>query len=210
MRIPLQYICRKCNREGWINLDQEQQSFHYTCECGHDGDVALSNDYTIGVKILYRSQYELHVNKDYSLSIVLSAMAFECELSRLFFKWTELDKSKQGEEISNEELEKLMRSFRNITIKIDEVAKLMNSKGINDFVRNSREFTQVIGTGFPSLDINNLSKSFQEKLFWPRNRVFHLGHSGHNENDALRCFNISSLGIELFNQMDKLRQSSQD
>jgi hypothetical protein len=38
--------------------------------------------------LFYRSLYELKVEKDYSLSIVLSATGLDSELSHLFFKWT--------------------------------------------------------------------------------------------------------------------------
>lgn len=208
MIIPFKYYCKKCVTEKWVNINQEEQSFHYECDCGTEGDVFLSQDYTIGVKILYKSQYELEVNKDYSLSIVLSATAFECELSRLYFKWTEIDRNEQGEEISNDKLEEMLWKVGTIDTKIENVAKLMNPEGIGDFVRKSSELSEIISTGFPSLDINNLSKSFQKNLFWPRNRILHLGYSNYNEDNATRCLRISSLGIELFNEMDELRQGS--
>ena len=208
MIIPFKYYCKKCVTEKWININQEEQSFHYECVCGTEGDVFLSQDYTIGVKILYKSQYELEVNKDYSLSIVLSATAFECELSRLYFKWTEIDRNEQGEEISNDKLEEMLWKVGAMNTKIENVAKLMNPEGIGDFVRKSIEFFEIISIGFPSLDINNLSKSFQKNLFWPRNRILHLGYSNYNEDDAIRCLRISSLGIELFNEMDESRRNS--
>ncbi|HEX3036679.1 MAG TPA: hypothetical protein VHT73_16425 [Thermodesulfobacteriota bacterium] len=208
MIIPFRYICRECNRVGWVYLNQEDLSFPYKCDCGYEGSVFLSRDYTIGTKILCKSEYELEVNKDYPLSIVLSAAAFECELSRLYFKWTELDKNEQGEEISSDELEDRLRDFGKIKTKIKKVAKLLNPEGINNFVRNSRNFSEMINTDFPYLDINNLPKSFQEKLFWLRNRVLHFGYSNYNEEDARRCLDITNLGIELFNEMDRIKRNS--
>lgn len=208
MIIPLQYHCKACNATEWVKIDQEAHYFRYTCDCGHEGHVFLSADYNIETKILYKSQYELKENEDYPLSIVLSATAFECALSRLYFKWTDIDMLKQAEEISNPEIEQMLRRFRTVDSKIENVAKLMNPEGLADFIETKSDFAEIINTGFPSLDIDTLSRSFQEKLFWPRNRILHLGDSNYNELDAIRCLNISSLGMTLFKEMDTFRSRS--
>lgn len=102
----------------------------------------------------------------------------------------------------------MLRKFPKINDRIEIIAKLMHPEGLVDFVQNSREFSETINTGFPNLDINGLSRFFQEKLFWPRNRVLHFGYSNYNEEDARRCLNIANLGIELFNEMDRIKRNS--
>ena len=40
------------------------------------------------------------------------------------------------------------------------------------------------------LNVRNLPKGFQEKLFWPRNRILHLGDINYGSEEAIRCFII--------------------
>ena len=53
-------------------------------------------DFTVGYKILAKSEYELSARRDFSMSIVFAAMSFECELSRLFGKWTSIESNLSG------------------------------------------------------------------------------------------------------------------
>ena len=106
MKIPLHLnSCDACGRERtiWINLHDTK--FDEKCECGKTTPAYLSTDITIGYKLLYRSNHEFRINKDFSLSIVFSATAFDCELTRLHNKWATISKTEK--EISSEELDKI-------------------------------------------------------------------------------------------------------
>lgn len=88
MNVPLQLNCASCSELNTHRIHLDQSSFEWTCrKCGHLHPSFLPLDFTIGPKLLYRSLYELQIEKDYSLSIVLSATGLDSELSRLFLKW---------------------------------------------------------------------------------------------------------------------------
>jgi hypothetical protein len=199
MKIPFEIPCNNCKQLQHIFIDLADNSFQGNCSCGADLDVSFGNNATTGYKLLRRSQYELKDKKDYSLSIVLSAAAFECELSRLYFKWTYIGRD---DYISDSDLEEQLRCYKAISTKIEEITKLMDSRGFTCFVKETDDLRKMIDEGFPSLNVDTLSKSFQEKLFWPRNRILHLGDSKYGEEDAIRSFNIATLGLRVLDVMD--------
>jgi hypothetical protein len=146
--------------------------------------------------------------KDYPLSIVFSATAFECELTRLHFKWNEIKTIGSDISVSDEDLESLLRKYRTIDIKIEEVSKLMDPRGFAGFINGSPGFCEIINKGFTSLNLANITKDFQKTLFWPRNRVLHLADTTFSYDDAKRCFNIATLGLRILEDMDMKRRSA--
>jgi hypothetical protein len=171
MKISLRVPCDSCKKEELIFINLSDSSFERKCSCGDVYSGIFGNDVTVGYKILFRSRYELIETEDYPLSIVFSAAAFECELSRLHFKWSDIAASQTGKQVTDGELEELLRKYRSVDVKIEEVCKLMDPLGFQDFVKSSTELRQTVTEGFPSLHLNSLTSDFQQKLFWPRNRV---------------------------------------
>jgi hypothetical protein len=191
--------CGNCRQSDYVFINLNDSSFEGNCPCGEDLSGSLSNDITTGFQILYRSNYELLERKDWSLTIVFSATAMDSELSRLYFKWKKIG---AASEISDETLEKALRSFRTVDSKFEEVAKLMSPKGLTGFIKSNAALKEIIEKGFPSLSIDALSKSFQTNLFWPRNRILHLGKAKYTQEDARRCFNFASLGLRILESLD--------
>jgi hypothetical protein len=105
------------------------------------------------------------VTNDPSLAIVFSAMAFECELSRLFFKCKEIDGLENGSQISDDDIEEELRQFSNIKNKIEKVISLLDQTGITGFVESTSELKDIIDNDFPSLKSRDLSQGFQRQLF---------------------------------------------
>ncbi len=161
----------------------------------------------LATKFFLESRYELIETEDYPLSIVFSAAAFECELSRLHFKWSDITALQSGKQVSDGELEELLRKHRSIDVKIEEVSKLMDPLGFQEFVKSSTDLRQIVTEGFPSLHLNSLTSDFQQKLFWPRNRVLHLADISFKKADGVRCFNIATLGLRILEELDKERMN---
>lgn len=129
MKFPLDNIpCNQCGSVKTISLSLQDVAFDEQCPCGNT--IVGSISATVGLRILYRSNHELMEAHDYSLSIVFSAMAFECELARLFFKCKEIDRLENGSQISDTDLEEELRRFVNIKKKIEEVTYLLDQNGI--------------------------------------------------------------------------------
>jgi len=208
MKIPLRVPCDSCKKEEPIFIDLSDSSFERKCSCGDVYSGFLGNDVTVGYKILFRSRYELIETGDYPLSIVFSAAAFECELSRLHFKWSDITALQTGKPVSDGDLEELLRKYRSIDVKIEEVCKLMDPLGFQEFVKSSTELRQTITEGFQSLSLNSLTSDFQQKLFWPRNRVLHLADTSFKKADGVRCFNIATLGLRILEELDKKKRNT--
>ena len=103
------------------------------------GNVFLSSDYTIGIKILYKSYFEYEKNKDYDISIVLSAMAFESEISILYKKWSEISSLKENKPFDEEQFEESLRRLGNIDNKIEKISEILFQNGLNAFINDSKE-----------------------------------------------------------------------
>lgn len=208
MKIPLHFKCDQCGCEEYIFLNLAESSFETKCKCGDVVTSFFGSNVTVGYKILWRSNFELLQQKDYPLSIVFSATAFECELTRLHFKWNQIEAIGLDVDVSDEDLESLLRKYRTIDTKIEEVSKLMDPRGFVGFVKGSPEFCKIINEGFPSLSLADITKDFQKTLFWPRNRVLHLADTSFSYDNAKRCFNISTLGLRILEDMDMKRRSA--
>lgn len=175
--------------------------FDEKCECGKTTPAYLSSDISIGYKLLYRSNHEFRFNKDFPLSIVFSAIAFDCELTRLHNKWATIGKIEK--EISSQELDKILRSYKGIIEKIQKTSELMYPAGFNNFAKDTPKITDIIKGGFPSLNVDSLAKDIQQHLFWPRNCILHTGKSDYKEDDAIKAYNISTLGLLVLNSLDE-------
>ena len=96
MKIPLKLKCTKCDTQARVRIHLNATSFDWKCpNCGLDHPSFFATNVTMGYLILERSRDE-YFERDYSMSIVMAAMAFECELSRLFGKWRKFDTEMAG------------------------------------------------------------------------------------------------------------------
>jgi hypothetical protein len=198
MRIPIEMVCEKCSEIGRVFMDLNANSVDWSCPCGHSIPQISTSNLQIGPLILNRARYELKEQNDIPMSMVLSAMAADCELSRLHFKWVRIAELGEARVISDEELEKQIRSYRSVSDKLSGIARLMHTSGLVDFVANQGEVRGVVETGFPSLDVCRLAETITEVLFWPRNRILHLGQTKYNLEAAKRSFNVATLVIYIY------------
>lgn len=209
MRFYLSIACQSCRAMRQVPLHLNEDSFDWTCEaCGNTNYGFFGLEFTIGYRILLRSEHEFRVVQDYSMSIALSATAFECELSRLFRKWTQIAALREGGLPEDSAIDEMLRKHRTIRDKIEEVGRLLDSRGIDEFARSSTALRNAIENDFPSLHLGSLAEDFQKTLFWPRNRILHTGHTKYEEADAVRCYNIARFGLHLLREMDIARRET--
>ncbi len=210
MKIPLRLPCQNCGATDPVDIHLDDDSPDWVCQCcGKENSGFFELEFTIGYKILARSEWEHNARKDYSMSIILSAMAFECELSRLFNKWTHISAlTSEQDRVNDEEIETMLRKYASIRERIEAVGKLLDPRGLDDFVRSSARLRETIESGFPSLHIGSLAQDFQRTLFWPRNRILHTGYTGYTQEDSARCHSIARLALGILHDMDLARRTS--
>lgn len=189
----------------WINLGDN--SINFTCKCGYDQSGSIDPSITVGYKGLYRSEYELNNTNDYSLSMVLSAMAFEWELTRLLKKWKSIEALESRDYKPWEDLEDEIRKHKNIYDKTKATGELLYPKGFENYVKQNVEFRKTLDN-FPSLKLETLIKDIQINLFWPRNRIAHYGFDGYKRQDAIKSYNIAYLGMLILNSMDNYKRKT--
>jgi len=207
MKVPLQLECHNCQTPATVRIHLDATSFDWQCSnCGYEHPSFFGTDATIGYLVLERSRYELVHEEDFSMAIVMAAMALECELSRLFGKWKQIDAEKAAGIFDREQCEKELRDLKSIERKIDAVSKLLVGKGMDEFVSSCPDLRREIDEGFTSVRVGSLPKDFQTELFWPRNKVLHWGDTKHSRDDAARCHSIAKLGLSILHRMDKERR----
>lgn len=206
MRIPLETPCEKCGEPVTVRADLNAPAVDIACKCGWKLAEVLTGSLQPELLLLRRAQHEFAERQDSSLCIVLAAMAVECLLSRLYFKWSpiEVDPNDDNRRPAHEKLEKQFRKLGPAKKKLATAADLMHSEGLSAFVRRSPEIRGVISSGFPSLNADDLPQTIVEGLFWPRNRILHLGRTDSvDENSAARAFNVAQLVIRIYHLMDE-------
>ncbi len=140
------------------------------------------------------------------MSIVFSAIALDSELSRLFYKWTNISALQAGHEFDEEACEKLLLKFHNFKAKMAGVSELLCSGGIERFVGSSPEFSKEL-TAFPSLTPGSLAADFHKTVFKPRNKILHQGLATFKEEDANRAWSIANLGLRILLAMDHKKRA---
>ncbi len=206
MKIPFPVTCINCGKKTNYFVHSLDFSFDFNCECGEQRNFDIQSNITLSKKMLLRSLYEMETNDDFSLSIIFSAMAFEYEIARKYRKWRRIEELNKRNLISHEELEEELRKLFNLKNKIRKISLLMDQKGIDNFVTSSKDIVKTIKKDYPFLDYKKLSKSIEQHLFWPRNRLVHFGTTKYLKNDALQCFRVSNLGIRILYLMDKAKK----
>lgn len=208
MKFPLQLSCQQCGQSSSIEFHLDDDSPEWVCQCGQTNYLVFGLDFSVGYKILLRSEGEFRHRKDYSMSIVMSATALDCELSRVFFKWKQIAALRANREPDDEAIERMLRRFKSMGQKIEKVCRLLDEKGIDEFVRSSDDLRDTVANGFPSLRIGSLAKDFQEKVFWPRNAILHAGYTKYGEQEAARCHSFARLGLDILRQMDEAKRKT--
>ena len=207
MNIPLQLKCPSCGALRTQRAHLNNPSLDFTCEkCGNRWYGVSGLDVTVGVLILARSWYELEIEKDYDMAVVLAATAFECELSWLYCKWRRIEAMGANTTLVPKDCEEELRGMGNVADKIGNVSGMLYRGGVEQFVTDSASWSKTVSERFPSLLVGSLAKDFQRTVFWPRNKVLHQGNASHTRDDAARCYSIAELAIRILKDMDNERR----
>lgn len=205
MNLPLQLKCPTCGAPSTQRVHLNDPTLDFTCEkCCNTWYGVSGLDVTVGVLLLARSWNELEAEKDYDMSIVLAAAAFDCELSWLFCKWKKIEALGSGRAFAPGDCDKELRRVGNVAEKITKVSMTLCGSSIERFVDESSQWKKTLKK-IPSLHAQPLAEAFQRAVFWPRNEVLHQGQATHTQKDACRCYSIADLGIRILKAMDKAR-----
>lgn len=177
--------------------------------CSRCGETAtLMNPLSVSIaaeRLLGRSEVEL-AKGDFSLSIVIGAMAVEAFLTRLFLKLKGMNHFTEKFEFPSDEQENEweLEYPRNggFPIPADFVSKALTSMPFDDWVRRNATATQILAT-FPDSKDRLPKDYFQAQLFKPRNRIVHWGFLNSTKEDAEVCHKLAVAIVSILREMDR-------
>lgn len=211
--VPHPSSCRQCGKPTIIEIRADKTSADWQClHCNAENTVFLSKNITIGFQLLQRAGHERGTRRDYAMSIILSAMAVDCELSRLYTKWKTISSSQGSHELTQEHLEELLRKLGNTSDRIRKVCALMHPAGIVHFIKTSPGISGYLRERFTPNEVqaDRIVEDIAEKLFWPRNRIIHNAFTGYGSSEAFLCHRIAALTFFILLEMDATRQKVTD
>lgn len=167
----------------------------------------------VGMAILSRATTELK-SGDWTLAIVLAAMAVECELVYLFMKWNRIDlmSVKNPTDADDEAWEKQWRDdVRTIAARFDKVSVQLTGQSFDTFLSQNTELLKTMHTACPASKSAVSPKDFFVKEFFrKRNKIVHYGKIDFQQPDAEMCVTSASNLRKILAAMDAQRLHALD
>ena len=206
-----------------------KSSIPVTCHCGHQMTLQTSGTQDpkdaqcpacgtafwfvkplgnfVGMRIFNRAWVELGKG-DVTLVIVLSAMAVECELARMFIKWNEIDLMNTGmpTPADREALAEQWRKWNSIVVRFDKVSTLLVQEDFDSFLSHNTELLKPIHAKYPaSASCASPKDVFITEFFHKRNRIVHSGEIDFQQPDGEKCFTLAATLFDIMKEMDERR-----
>jgi hypothetical protein len=162
--------------------------------------------------ILGRAATELQ-NGDWTLAIVLGAMAVECDMAYLFMKWKGIDlETRMPGEADREEWEKQWREeVRTVAARLDRVSGLLTGQDFDSFLAQNTGLLKPVHMRYPaSKSEPSPKKFFIAELFHRRNRVVHFGEINSQQADGEICLTCATSLSQILSAMDAQRRLALD
>jgi hypothetical protein len=163
----------------------------------------------VGMAILGRAETELK-NGDWTLTIVLAAMAVECELVYLFMKWNRIDLIlvRNPTDADDEGWEKQWRDdVRTIAGRLDKVSGLLTGQSFDSFLSQNGELLKTVHARYRASESAASPKDFFVKeFFYKRNKIVHFGKIDFQQSDAEMCLTLASILSQILAAMDAQRR----
>jgi hypothetical protein len=167
----------------------------------------------VGMAILGRAATELQ-SGDWTLAIVLGAMAVECDMAYLFMKWKGIDlmNTRKPADTDRDEWEKQWREgARTIAARLDKVSGLLAGQPFDSFLAQNGGLLKPIHTQFPaSKSEPSPKKVFITELFHKRNKIVHFGEINFPQADAEMCLTLATTLSQVLSAMDAQRRLALD
>jgi len=211
-----------------------KSTFTVTCQCGHQTtfetygtenpeDPKCSECDTVfyfmqplgnfvGIRIFNRAWAELQ-NGDFTLVIVLSAMAVECQLARLFFKWNEVDliPTRFSTQVDNDAWEEQWRKWFSIAVRLDRLSIFLTGEGFDSFLSHNAELMKSVHTKYPTSTGRASPRDlFVQEFFYKRNKIVHAGKIDYTQVEGEMCFTLANALWGILEAMDKQRIKAMD
>lgn len=206
-----------------------KSSFPFKCGCGYEltfettgtdkfpdtscpkchSPIWIIDNGVVSTRVFNKAFEQLKAG-DYTLAIILSAMAVECDLARLYVKWKEIDLIPAGvmtpSQTEKDSWEETLRSWMGIAVRLDKVCEFLTKEVLDSFISNRPDLKQAIHITHPaSVPCGSFNQFFQEHLFWKRNQVVHFGRINFERPDAEECLQLAATLLKINVAEDSVR-----
>jgi hypothetical protein len=161
----------------------------------------------VAERLLLKSQAELK-GGDYSLAVVIAAMAVEAFLTRFFIKLKRMDNFAMSSNLATpqeeEAWEKEYPRTGGFPKPADFVSTQIAGMPFDEFVVNNQT-ARAIMDGLADAPGISAKDYFTKELFYMRNRIAHWGYVNTTEEQGKRCHNFAVAIVSIFREMDKAK-----
>jgi hypothetical protein len=206
-----------------------KSSFPIKCGCGHELtleatgndkflDTACPNCHSpiwiihngiVSTRVFNKAFQQANAG-DFTLAIILSAMAVECDLARLYVKWKEIELIGVGvmtpSQADKDSWEETLRGWTRITTKLDKICEYLTTEDFDLFIANRPDLKMAIHVTHPASNgVSSFKYFFQEQLFWKRNQIVHFGRIDFAQPDAEDCLQLAATLLKINAEEDFVR-----
>src|ERR1035437_1785372 len=139
----------------------------------------------VAERLLYRGKSEME-GGDCTLSIICSAMAVECFLTRAFLKWEGIESLRLTGHLPTEDeentWEKNYPKSEGFQFPADFVSNSLAGMKFDEFVATNTNAKLIMDRFSDSVGVS-AQKYFQDTLFKKRNRILHWGNVSYDQAD---------------------------
>jgi hypothetical protein len=217
MLFPLRVPCSACGSTSTVTTNATQQYPQHTCpQCG--ASISIMDPLTISLiadRLLIRVESEIE-KADFTVAIILSAMAVETAVTQVFIKWKGIeyygktgsltpteDEQDAWENEYRRETMKPQKGLSSFEKEADFVSLFLVGKKYDDFVSE-----KAAGT---TQDASLLSaKLIHNDLFNKRNRVMHWGEVTYGREDASTALAAAERAIRTLKMMDEEKWKAEE
>ena len=211
MKFPMVVTCPSCKKRLVVEAEGSKPYPNPHCECGA-AIYLLQSDMRVSRRAFCRAEVELS-EEDFSLAIILSAMAVECELAFLFSKWKMLEARLLPNEVTqahSNSWEQEFRKMKGVSGKLDAATQLMTGETFDAFLVRRAGLASDLQQKYQNLGNRSPSKFFVEELFRKRNKILHSGHTEFGKPEAEGCVKMATGLLQVIAEIDKERYTRFD
>lgn len=192
MKIPFDLVCDKCERKLSVSLDIATPNPDIVCPCGKRKFrclVGSSGPDSFPGLLLERASYELQ-NGDYTMTILLSAIAVETMPSVYSLRWAPP-----------------LALPKDVMPRISKICRTLYPMGIENFIGQEHRVSRLVFDfrgdtlrlfGHPRAIVSKI----YDAIFEPRNAIVHSGKFTFSQDEATKAWKMAVFFYRVVRAMD--------
>lgn len=196
MKIPFDLRCDKCGRNIHADLDIATPNPDIVCPCGKMSFKCLVGSFgrdSFPGLVLERAEHEL-AKGDYTMAILLSAIAVEIIPSVFALRWTPP-----------------IVLPRDVIPRISAICRELYPKGLEHFVSRELHVNKWLRFDFRTDALQlfghprAIIHKIYEAIFEPRNAIVHEGKFSYSEGEATKAWNVAVFFYRMVRAMETMK-----